>query len=272
LSEESSMSVNKPRHIRDIAPLYLSRVQPSTSARLRRQLVVSARNADCVPGFHVANLAVSLSVLGYDVQLVELSGLFANSACFLALPPDVYLGYQESDVAPEVSALRGVTIHYSVESLERGRASVAGSLSEAPVNRNVMELIHLPVNSDRSKFESGLRNLGSTPLQSFLYIVNEFCDLPRVNATSKYIVPVVAGVRHNPGDGVTVVDEIGRWITALVDPVPAVIRDPASRLARNYMELGEQIINSSNSNRGFHDGRAIRARVRRNHIADAKAR
>ena len=97
------MTHGHARSIRDIAHLYITKPRDDY-----RAIVVTGVDVETFPGFHVANLAAALSVLGRRVRVVERSGLLLNAARFLAMPPQVYAASRHSVVSPSVSALDGV--------------------------------------------------------------------------------------------------------------------------------------------------------------------
>jgi hypothetical protein len=105
----------KPRHIRDIAHLYISRMP----ARINRHLVwVTAASRDCFSAYHAANLALGIARRGHVVELVEASGILPCTAYFLRLPPRVYIKHKTQCPEEPLSALGGITVKFSVEQHE----------------------------------------------------------------------------------------------------------------------------------------------------------
>ena len=124
----------KPRHIRDIAHLYLSRAEkPSRSGE--GFLLVAGTGRECFPAFHTVNLALALSARGYLVDLVDISAEPLSVGFFLGLPPAVY--QESSDNSPPVSALGQITLAHSL------RAPVLHRESTRRGGRHV-RVVHLP--------------------------------------------------------------------------------------------------------------------------------
>ena len=178
----------KPRHIRDIAHLYISRLP----ARIDRHRVwVTAISRDCFSAYHAANLALGMAHRGHVVELVEASGVLPCTAYFLRLPPRVYIKHKAQCPEESLSALGGIKLKFSAETDEAIRdigttgsvsggqslsqsygssrdasqplsqsygssrdASPASSASQPRKSKKQVELIHLPPASDLESLQA----------------------------------------------------------------------------------------------------------------------
>jgi len=236
------MERHRPRHIRDIAHLYVSRMRkPEHGRRLR--LIVAGAERSCFPGFHTANLAVALAASGCAVRLAEMSGLQPNAGFFLALPPDVYIDGPALNAGgtatPVASALSGVDIAFDL----------AGPPTEANGGRAVVEVVHAPP----AEFESAWRQTAASAVEGFAGAVavvvldggqgvgkRLLAGLP--DPARGYVLRV-AGPRgaDTPGE-VQDLGAVDRWQAALSDRLPPHLRDSESHLARAYRSVAEFIL------------------------------
>jgi hypothetical protein len=236
------MERHRPRHIRDIAHLYVSRMRkPEHGRRLR--LIVAGADRSCFPGFHTANLAVALAASGCAVRLLETSGLQPNAGFFLALPPDVYLDGPALDAggarAPSASALFGVDIAFGL----------GGAPAEASAGRAAVEVIHAPP----AEFESAWREAAAASVEGFTgpvaVVVLDGAGgagrrlLAGLPDPARGYVLRVAGLRGASAAGdIRDLGTVDRWHPALTDRVPPHVRDPESHLARAYRSVAEYIL------------------------------
>lgn len=238
------MNHGKPRHIRDIAHLYLSRMRTPSHSQVRRSLLVAGASKECFSGFHVANLALSLSVQGHSLRLVDLSGLILNSAFFFAMPANIYAANIDAraprdERAGWLSALGGV-------SLSMGVPAYAAS-PDQPGEKG-LDVYHLPTLDSDEAFVTALTRitgeLGRDAAPTLLCLRPGRWDEP-----PRRVLEGVAGRRYGlrvdndePGGASSFLDLgfIDRWTRFLPDPVPVIVRDPASRLSRSYMSVCER--------------------------------
>jgi hypothetical protein len=103
----------RPRHIRDIAHLYLSRMPAGGRGADARRVLVTAVSRDCFSAYHVANLALGIARRGLEVELIEMSGMLPCAAYFLQMPPRVYIRHKAQSPAESLSALGGVSVRFS---------------------------------------------------------------------------------------------------------------------------------------------------------------
>jgi len=231
------MQPRAPRNIRDIAHLYISRRR-----RGALRIILSGTRREWFPGFHAANLAAAFAVDGYAVRLVERSGLLPNAGFFMGLPPAVYAAPGRADVS-SVSALGGVDVWFAPPPPGVADASLSGS--------EVVELVHAPPLDSAVEFVYSGDNV--------VFVTGEPSDARRIPRARSWTLHV------GDGDGAALegtapLGRISRWRYALRDPVPAVVRDPGSSLARSYREccgrLASRHIDWSAHERRLHAGRA----------------
>lgn len=226
------MGAHKPRHIRDIAHLYLSRLDPPARDG-GRCVVVAGVDRECFPAFHVANMAAALAGRGHAVRLAELSAEPLNTGFFLSLPPAVYIDPPSDGVG--VSALGRVTLVHALarETSEAGR----------------IDLVHLPPVAAATHGAVLQRVMDATGASvTLLYLSAGDDPLPEPPEGAGICAVDVRGPRRDgpprneQPDGVVWLGRIDRWHSALCDPIPPVIRDPHSMLARSYQSLCESLI------------------------------
>lgn len=246
--------LQKPRHIRDIAHLYLSRMKSRETAP-RRVVLVTAASRNEFPGYHAANLALGFAQCGFTVKLLELSGLLPCSGYFLCLPPRVYVKHKLHSPYEPLSAAGGVTISFAAG--ERAARTAAAAENDGGSERKpeVVELVHLPPLEYPERFEaaasevlrdaaSGTRAvvLGATSAQAaeagrraFQYgrVVDWFTlslEERERFATRERSAGQPASLGYLPG-----------WRRLLSDRVPCVLRDPACHVSRSYLSVCEAL-------------------------------
>jgi len=231
------MATDKPRHIRDIAHLYLSgRGRPARKAA--RCVLVAGIDRECFTAFHVVNLAAAFSARGYAVRLAEISDEPLNTGFFLSLPPAIYVDPPGDDV--DVSALGQVTLAHSFAP-DTSHAEPGGGTR--PVH-----LIHLPP-VEATAHDRVLRyvvNAVRAPL-TLLYLTAGnavgSAGAPGLPAGSGTCVVDVRGARRRGRqEGVVSLGRLDRWHSSLGDPIPPVVRDPQSVLSRSYQTLCEALV------------------------------
>jgi len=236
------MDTHAPRNIRDIAHLYLSRRRGGV-----RRLAVVAADRECFPGLHVANLALALAQDGHRVRIVEESGLVMNAGCFLALPPQVYAAPAPRRPEGAVRAAGGVDIRFSPE-----------PLPDVDDGTGVVEIVHgPPLDADSGGF------LDAWSAGDVVVIARTPDALPA--AGHPWYLEVGAASESVPGH-VRRAGRIDRWERSLPDALPAVLRDPQSRLARQYRDAARRVLSPHVERRTHVDADATRrpdARARR---------
>ena len=226
------MQRDAPRNVRDIAHLYLSRMRPAHGRAAR--LVIAGVSSDVIPGFHTANLALTAAAAGMNVRIVEASGLPVSAGCFLGLDPGCWV-VDGCPAEAMVSAFARVSFM---------RASCPGGEVLAASNGNgsgdVLEIVHAPPWDTAAEHVHMVENASAGPAV-LLYLAER--DEPPwpwlewdhvVNVTAR--VGFVARPRGAPANA-DCAGVITRWRAALTDPLPAVLRDPGSRLSRQYHDV-----------------------------------
>ncbi len=237
----------RPRNIRDIAHLYLSR-SPSVTRSTTLNLFLSAETKDCLSGFHAANLAAAIALRQARVRVFELSGLLPNAAYYFSHQPGVYLGSADAPRREFSPALNTISITFDPIRL-MGESSVSDHLR--------VNLVHLPTIDDGEEFAATLAalkdrcpgerwvlRLTREPGQSRDGLFSEWLD---VSGSFTLLLPEsdkVTGAVDTMSLG-----SIRRWEAAVEDRVPIVVRNPRSGLAREYVSLCESILGQINSSR-----------------------
>lgn len=234
------MEDHKPRRIRDIAHIYLSRLDRNVS-RPPRRVVIAGTRRECLSGFHAAGIAAALSARGCSVRLRELSGLVPNTAFFLALPPQVHLAAADRASAEWYSALGGIALTFSSGTPEPPDGAGA-----------VVELFHAPPGDDAEAHRSLVTRVAKQ--QGALFVMLDDGDpvglAGDISVRVGELTPLgVAGAAVHRG-------RIERWGGSLSDPVPPVLRDPGSMLSRSFVEIGERLLNPVPAQRGGVEGSA----------------
>jgi hypothetical protein len=232
------MRAEPPRHIRDIAHLYLSRMPRPGAGTVR--VVVAGTSADVIPGFHVANLALAAAARGVPVHIIEASGLSASTGYFLALDPRCWVagangrGPHAADgngQGPTVTAFPRVSFT-RIREVE----AKPGAIDQPPAG---IEMVHAPpCDAGEGHTDVVAREAARRCRTIVLYLAArepEPCPW-RPGQTHPDVVYRVAFVtragRAGGQDGC--VGTFTRWTRALTDFLPVVVRDPGSRLARQY--------------------------------------
>jgi hypothetical protein len=219
-----------PRHIRDIAHLYLSRMHGPGSGAAR--VIVAGIGAEVVPAFHVASLALAAASRGIPVRIVEASGLPVNAGCFLGLDPRCWVpGVGRASAA--VAAFPRVTFTLTDEP--------DAAVARDPAAEGAIDIVHAPPWSSGVEHTRALeRALARAGPATVLYLA-ERDEEPRPwrqtngRADVARCVAFVTRAGHAAaGDGCAGV--FTHWMRALTDPLPVAMRDPGSRLARQYEE------------------------------------
>jgi hypothetical protein len=234
-------ATGRPRTIRDIAHLYLSRSSGPVEAPTLN-LFVAAQNTDCLSGFHAANLAAALSRRRARVRLFELSGLLPNAAFYFSYHPNVYLRSPGSGQRELHPALDSISITFdSIRLMGEGSATRelrVNLVHIPPVDNGEAFDELLPILRERSSHERWVLYLARDPspgsravFHAALGAAGTFTlSLCRVNGSG----PREAAEHH--------LGHLERWESAVDDRVPTVIRNPNSALSREYLSVCESIL------------------------------
>lgn len=248
------MQRDSPRHIRDIAHLYLSRMRAPRGGPLR--VAIAGVSADVIPGFHAANLALAAAVNGVTVRIVEASGLPVNAGCFLGLDPKCWVANGRPTGAV-VSAFARVSF---IRCSAAGRdASVT---PEGNGDGDVMEIVHAPPWDAGEEHVQRVGAYIASPMV-LLYVAArdepprpwlEWGGATNVAARVAFVTRTQAPPVGSVSAGV-----LTRWSAALTDPVPVVVRDPGSRLARQYRDVLSNLLAPATAGPSHHHATAIKS-------------
>lgn len=247
----------KPRHIRDIAHLYLSRAK---SDRRVTRVWVTAVSRECFGAYHAANLALGIARKGHAVDLVEVSGVLPCAAYFLRLPPRVYLKHKAQAPEEPLSALGGITVRFSLE--ERIEAPDLGSdgLAVGAPSRGSgrrVEVVHLPPASEFESLQASLARAREKADGGDVRALILATDESRARDAGRRFLTGQEGVqwstlslerRVTAGDrsrnGGRSLGYLVGWRQLLSDPVPCVVRDPESHVSRSYLSICDVLVSA----------------------------
>lgn len=242
---------HKPRHIRDIAHLYISRPRYRSKAE-PVALWIAGENRGCFPGFHVANLAAAMAARDWSVEVLERSGLLPNALFYMALPPREYMGWDGCEQGP-TPGLGRVTITMAPREHPEPRASNEPmEKGDLPVGPR-LEITHLPPLHPEGPFQSGLGEMSVQPGAVTVFLALTMDDFFKsAGAASVQALGVTGwGVLHlgdtghpSQTDDSTTFDlgNIGGWMGSLTDRVPVVVREPGSLLSRTYDSISDNLL------------------------------
>lgn len=248
----------RPRNIRDIAHLYLSRsVNPAETSVLNIFVAASTKNS--LPGFHVANIAAALATRLATVRVFELSGHLPNVAFYFARRPREYLvGFGEA-IGEFSPGLNSISIAFDPIRLmsehdrqDQTRVNVIHlpSADDAVARRDLMNRLEGRLAGDHwglciaAGHAPPPRSLGADLGVRMLFTVS--VDGEPTSAAPK-----------GPGD----LGQIVGWDGAVSDRLPAVVRNPRSRLSRQYLAVVESLLGRIHSMRKRFEPSRAGARV-----------
>jgi hypothetical protein len=247
----------KPRHIRDIAHLYLSRMPAKPDRHVTRVWVVAA-SRECFGAYHAANLALGIAGKGHSVELIEASGVIPCAAYFLRLPPRVYIKHKTISPNEPLSALGGITVRFSLdprdEEQERALQGIAVGGRSRRSGRRV-ELVHLPPAGETESVQASVTlagsGAGSDEVRALVLAADEstardtghrtFDAHPRVRWSTLSLERRLTAGDRSAESGRSLGYLVG-WHSLLSDPVPCVLRDPESHVARSYLSICEALV------------------------------
>jgi len=249
----------RPRHIRDIAHLYLSRRRtPETSGTGRAlDLLLTSSGRDCMPGFHAANIATVFAQKNAEVRVYELSGVLPNASFYFAHPAALYLGRLDGARARFLPALPGVSVAFDLDARPgRGHGE----------RERVVTLYCLPPDDAADGPDFWRRLAGSTNDRWQLHLAGDGArngarPTPSAGVTARGRFVLDVGVAEQARGGEASVGGLGDWRWALVDRLPVVLRNPTSRLAAAYHSTCESVLARITSRRGVHDGESSRRAI-----------
>jgi hypothetical protein len=241
---------DKPRHIRDIAHLYLSTAKTRPQP-VRATVFVAGETKSCFSSFHAANIAAGLTFKDAAVRVFEISSLLPNASFFFAQAPRVYLNTAQRVPGAFSAGMRGVRLCMDPDPWP-------GSPEDG--SRPNLDIVHLPPLSLTEELERVLDRVRDRWVGDKMLLVLRSVGSP-ANALPEMIVEklrpigpysVVLGRRRETQDSNAAVTSLGgiwNWRRALSDRVPVVIRDPHCNLSRMYLSICESLLCRLNSRR-----------------------
>lgn len=273
--------IQKPRHIRDIAHLYISRLAAKDAAPATRVFVVAV-SRECFGAYHAANLGLGFASKEYAVELVEVSGVLPCSAYFLRLPPHVYVRQKVTSPDESLSALGRVSIRFSVTGKRDNVESPAAGVETGGVRRSKgrIDVYHLPPASDPESLDNVLEaalgsvEAGTGPEAGGLYRARAIVLAPKHSEAQKAARSLFenraavdwrtlslndrSGGTPGAGDGGHCLGYLAGWRAKLSDPLPSVVRDPGSHMSRSYLSICDALISRGSAGRVGYDSRRPR--------------
>jgi len=261
---------NKPRHIRDIAHLYLSRL-PAKGKNRRSVIYVTSASSDCFGAYHAANIALCCQQQGHRVRLFELSGQLPCCAYFLRLPPSVYIKQKKEVPREELSALGGISISFAVPDPAGDTRGPAQGITAGFRARSGsgLDIVHLPPVSSREAAEQALlsarmlhEGVAPSSVRAVVLAMDDHAASVaggRLFGKRDSIDWVVLSLNRNqPGEASKGVFRqslgyVAGWRPLLSDPLPCVLRDPDSHVSRSYFSISEALQTPTHATRERHD-------------------
>jgi hypothetical protein len=263
----------KPRHIRDIAHLYISRRAMAEDER-RRRVYVAAATRECFGAYHAANLALGFAQKGLDVELLELSRVLPCSGYFLRLPPSVYIKHKDQSPHEALSALGGVNIRFAAPRTTGDDPARGISVGSRRRTTGTVEVFHLPPTSDLDSIERALQEIDAAdgnraPAQVRAIVIAKsdsdaleagrlvFGDRPAVDWATLSL-DGKRRLRDGAHNGFRSLGYISGWRSLLSDPLPCVMRDPGSHVSRCYLMVCDALLSTGRVVKGRNEDKIPR--------------
>jgi len=239
----------RPRHIRDIAHLYLSKKKRAMGS-VPVRLLVAAQDQTSFSAFHVANIAAAMALRKARVRIHELSGILPNACFYFCHPPHVYMGSR----APVIPGLHGIDLSFDLP------GQVDGDDVDAPFH---VTLVHLPpfsVERDVLKTADTLTDFDGETWAMLL--VGDDAMLPdfqaqfvdRLGSYRSLVLSTGVGRTHIDDEGPRKLGGVFDWEASLPDRVPIVLRSPEIPLSLTYLSVCDSLLGKMVSARRRHQG------------------
>lgn len=242
----------RPRHIRDIAHLYLSKKKRATGS-VPVRLLVAAQDQTSFPAFHVANIAAAMALRKARVRIHELSGILPNACFYFCHPPHIYMGSKtESDTV--IPGLHGIDLSFDLP----GRVDTDDV--DAPFH---VTLVHLPpfsLEKDVLKTADALTDFDGETWAMLL--VGDDAILPdfqaqfvdRLGSYRSLVLSTGAGPTPIEDEGPRKLGGVYDWESSLTDRVPIVLRSPEIPLSLTYLSVCDSLLGKMVSARRRYQG------------------
>jgi hypothetical protein len=238
----------RPRHIRDIAHVYLSRLRSDFNQH--NYLIISGETRDGFAAFHTANLVTAFAVLGArsgsrtNITVFDVSEVLPNVGFFLAMPPRAYVHRSPTEARKYHSTVMDIKLCFSFPESPRERR-----LSGGPS----LDVICLPPTELEVGFENSLVRSKSSLVEGAIFLLMrnkrrrsvqlEDLVIKHLGMVPIYVLDLEDGIQPN---GCTAnefyLGNIAEWRENLTDRVPCVLRESQSRLACSYFSLAESVL------------------------------
>ena len=253
---------HKPRHIRDIAHLYISRLEKRDPAPTTNVYILGT-SKECFPGYHAANIAVGLTLIRKPVRVIELSGIWPCSAHFLSMPPQIYLRSQKQQRDEDLSAFGSVTLRFSARYAEEDEApGTAGTRYRGRSPAAAFDVYHMPPVEDLNRkmdvVGEAVSAAGGDARVALLAMDETEADAAwrktarfwgRADRYTILLAAPRAGYQLPKQVG-TNVRRLSNWRRSLSDKLPCVVRAPDSYLSRAYASICEILSSKAPPQRG----------------------
>lgn len=247
----------KPRHIRDIAHIYLSRMQ-STRPAAHDRLLVCGESRATISAFHTAAMAAAFAMKGasghaaLDVRVFEVSGVLPNTGYYFALPAHLCLGFGADTSPAWTTALFDLKVCFT-ENPEPAEALYGGS--------SRLEIYHVPPYENRDRFLRMIERLRRKPAGNTLciYVTHDGSGVDEAQAAMSTLQEMArfCTLHVGPGSGIADSRQLGcvrGWESRVTERIPAVCRDPRATLVRRYDSICEGLICRIRENRRRYRG------------------
>jgi hypothetical protein len=263
---------HKPRHIRDIAHLYLSRL-PKKGGKRRRRVYVTAANRECFGAYHAVNLALGFARNGFAVELLEMSGVLPCAGYFLRLPPRVYIKHKARSPEEPLSALGGISVRFAAGPEKGSENAPTPGLAVGPRQERAatVEVVHLPPATDIESLERSLSETAEAvsdgEVRALVLASDEaearetgrrvFRRRPTIDWTTLSLEKRITSAKRSKERRRSLGYLVG-WRSLLSDPVPCVVRDPESHVSRSYLALCDALVSPGSIVKELNDGKSPR--------------
>ncbi|GEM_PF-6530032 len=240
----------KPRHIRDIAHLYLTGLAKSKS-HFNDIVMVIGEDSSCFTALQIANLATS-SALGFltasiskSINICEISGLMPETGFYFSMPAESYMSRDEGAKESSVCALLNIKIDSSPG---------AASARRETLREGSLDFVHLPPLSNRSALAKALAVFDTDVHDGMVLLVVGKKEVSADKAAwlqdalggkcRVSLLDIGKRIERNcyQKGALNPSGSLEGWHTILTDRLPVVLRSPRSVLAGAYESACESLL------------------------------